>query len=93
MFKAQTTHQNEDKPIVTAGAVIPTQHGEVLGTFHQYAYTGKGISIYSSLQLEGFKNDVNDKSIKVNGDLQCIHTAYIYAIPLNIKRGLAYLAI
>src|SRR5687767_12594029 len=60
-------HQIVDIPIVTAGAVIPTQRGEVIGIFHQYAYTGKGKSIPSSLQFESFKNDVNDKSIKVSG--------------------------
>ena len=58
-------HQIVDINIVTAGAVIPTQQGEVIGIIHQYAYTGKGKSIHSSLQLEAFKNDVNDKSIKV----------------------------
>jgi hypothetical protein len=84
-------HQIVDIPIITAGAVIPTQWGEVICIFHQYAYTGKGKSIHSSLQLEWFKNDVNEKSIKVNGGLQRIQTLDGYIIPLNIKSGLAYL--
>ena len=83
-------HQIVDIPIVTAGAVIPTQHGKVIGIFHQYAYTGMGKSIHLSLQLEAFKNDVIDNSIKVNGGMQCILTADNYVLPLIIKTGLAY---
>ena len=84
-------HQIVDILLVTAGAVIPTQHCEVIGIFHQYAYTGKGKSIHSSLQLESFKIDVNDKFIKVNGGMQHILTADNYVVPLNIKTSLAYL--
>jgi hypothetical protein len=34
-------HQIVDIPIVTAGAVVKTQRGEVIIVMHQYAYTGK----------------------------------------------------
>ena len=84
-------HQIIDIPIVTAGAIINTQRGEVIGIFHQYAYTGKGKTIHSSLQLESFNHDVNDKSIKVPGGLQRIKTIDGYVIPLNIKAGLPYM--
>ena len=86
-------HQIVDIPIVTAGADIPTHCGEVIGIFHLYAYTRNGKSIHSSLQLEAFKNDVYDKSIKVNSGMQRILTADSYVIPLSIKTGLTYLII
>jgi len=66
-------HQMVDIPIATVGDVINTQCGEVIAILHQYAYTGIGTSIHSPAQLELYKNDGNDKSIKVGG-LQCIPT-------------------
>ena len=84
-------HLIVDIPIVTVGAVIPTQCGEANGIFHQYAYTRKAKSIHLSLHLEAFKNNANDKFIKVNGGMQHILTADNYVIPLNVKTGLAYL--
>jgi len=83
-------HQIVDIPIVTAGAVISTQRGPVIAIMHQYAYTGKGKTIHSCDQLEWYKNDVNDKSVKVPGGLQRIMTLDGYAIPINIKDGLPY---
>jgi len=53
-------HQMTDIPIATVGGVINTQHDEVIAIMHQYAYTGIGTSIHSSVQLEWYKNDVND---------------------------------
>jgi len=60
-------HQMVDIPIATVGGVINTQRGEVIAILHQYAYTGVGTSIHSPAQLEWYKNDVNDKSIKAGG--------------------------
>jgi len=80
-------HQMVDIPISTVGAVINTQHGEVIAILHQYAYTGIGTSIHSPAQLAWYKN-VNDKSIKVGG-LQCITTWDGYVIPLNIVQGMS----
>jgi len=85
-------HQMVDIPIATVGGVINTQHGEVIAILHQYAYTGIGTSIHSPAQLEWYKNDVNDKSIKVGG-LQCITTLDGYVIPLNIVQGLPRMTI
>jgi len=81
-----------DIPIATVGGVINTQRGEVIAILHQYAYTGVGTSIHSPAQLEWYKNDVNDKSIKVGG-LQRITTLEGYVIPLNIVQGLPRMAI
>jgi hypothetical protein len=85
-------HQIVDIP---CGGVIFTQRGPVIATImHQsYAYTGKGKTIHSCGQLEWYKNDVNDKSIKVPGGLQRIQTNDGYAIPINIKDGLPYVQI
>ena len=52
---------------------------------------GEGKTIYSSGQLEWFKNDVNDKSLKISGGLQRIQTHDGYVHPLDIKNGLPYI--
>jgi hypothetical protein len=73
-------HQIVDIPIVTAGAVMDSQRGPVIGIMHQYAYTKKGKTIHSCCQLEWFKNDVNDRSVKLPVGLQRILTidGYVY---------------
>jgi hypothetical protein len=80
-------HQIVDIPIVTAGAVVKTQCGEVIIILHQYAYTGKGKTIHSSGQLEWYKQEADDTSIKV-GRKQRIKTLDGYVIPLDVKSGL-----
>lgn len=84
-------HEITEIPIVTAGGVVCTQHGDVIAIMHQYAWHGKGKTIHSSGQLEFFQNDVNDKSVKVSGGLQRIRTLDGYVLPLNIRSGLPYL--
>ena len=83
-------HQIVDVPIVTAGAVIQTQLGEVIAIMHQYAYTGKGKTIHSCGQLEAHKQIVDDKSKRVGGN-QRIITIDGYVVPLNIRSGLPYM--
>jgi hypothetical protein len=39
---------------------------------------------------EAYGNDVNDRSIKVQGGLQCITTLDSYVFPVNIVNGLPY---
>ena len=85
-------HQLTDIAIGTVGGVVPTQKGPVIAIMHQYALLGKGSSIHSPGQLEWFKNDVNDKSIKIGG-LQRITTLDGYVIPLSIIDGLPRLDI
>ena len=80
-------------PIVTARGVIKTQHGPAIAILHQYAYSGQGKTIHSSGQLEWYKNDVNDKSIKVAGGMQHILTNDGYVIPISIRDGLPYVAL
>ncbi|HEY9710826.1 MAG TPA: hypothetical protein V6D48_21650 [Oculatellaceae cyanobacterium] len=61
-------HRITNIPIVTAGEVVNTQHGQVIAIMHQYACTGKGKTIHSCAQLESHKQIVHDKSIKVGGN-------------------------
>ena len=62
-------HQVMDLKIVSASGVVDSQHGPVFAIFHQYAHMGSGKSIHSSIQLEAFGLEVNDKSCKVTGGL------------------------
>ena len=86
-------HQVRDVPIVTAGGVLHTTKGDVIGIFHQYAHINKGTSIHSSVQLEAYKQDVNDRSLRTPGGLQRILTVDGHEIPLVIRNGLPYLNI
>jgi hypothetical protein len=63
-------HMIKDVLIGTVSAVVNTQRGEVIAIMHQYAYTGKGGTIHSSSQLEWCGNDVNNRSIKIDGGRQ-----------------------
>jgi hypothetical protein len=84
-------HTIRGLPIVTAAGVVSTHIGPVCLIMHQYAYHGKGKTIHSSVQIEHHGNEVNDKSLKVKGGKQCISTLDGYAIPLQIRGGLAYM--
>jgi hypothetical protein len=81
----------KDVPIGTVGAVVNTQRGEVIAIMHQYAYTGKGGTIHSSGQLEWCGNDINNRSIKIEGGRQQLTTPDGYVIPINVRRGLPYI--
>ena len=85
-------HRMTNIAIVTAGGVINTQKGPVIGILHQFAYTGKGKTILSCVQLEAFKQVVHDKALKVGGK-QRIETLDGFIIPLNIHNGLPYMNI
>jgi hypothetical protein len=54
-------HRIVARPIITAGAVINTQKGEVIAIMNQYAYIGKGKSTHSCEKLEDYKKVVHDK--------------------------------
>ena len=75
--------------VVTAATLLNTSLGKVIGIFNEYAHLGKRSSIHSSGQLEWFKTNVDEKSIKVGGT-QLITTLDGYSVPLFIKDGLAY---
>ena len=82
-------HEVTGLDVVTAATLLNTSQGKVIGIFNEYAYLGKGSSIHSSGQLEWFKTNVDEKSVKV-GDTQLITTLDGYSVPLLIKDGLAY---
>ena len=83
------SHEVRDLPIFTVGGVVQSQRGLVIAIMHQYALLGEGKTIHSSGQLEWYKNNVDDKSLKVGG-LQRIATNDGYVHPLDIKNGLPY---
>ena len=85
-------HELTDIPIVTAGAVVPSQHGDVIAIFHQYAYFGRGKSIHAPVQLEAYKQDVNDKAHSVPGGQQRIKTVDGYVHPLKFRAGLPHIS-
>ena len=82
-------HEVTGLDVVTAATLLNTSQGKVIGIFNEYAYLGKGSSIHSSGQLECFKTNVDEKSVKVGGT-QLITTLDGYSVPLLIKDGLAY---
>ena len=86
-------HQMTNLRIVTAGGVVPTQLGDVIVILHQYAHMPQGRTIHSSGQLEAYKNEVHDKSMRIKGGLQCIKTPGAYVHPLDMKNGLPYVPI
>ena len=83
-------HQLSSVPIATVGGVVSSQRGEVIAILHQYAYTGRGKTIHSAAQLESHLNDVNDRSVHIDGGLQRIKTVDGYVHPINICSGLPY---
>ena len=76
--------------VVIAAALLDTQKGPIIGTFHEYADLGKGRSIHAAGQMEWFNCKVDDRS-KVVGGVQRIETSDGYVIPLSIESGLAYM--
>ena len=82
-------HEVTGLDVVTAATLLNTSQGKVIGIVNEYAYLGKGSSIHSSGQLEWFKTNVDEKSVKVGGT-QLITTLDGYSVPLLIKDGLAY---
>ena len=88
-FQGIDNHEVTGLDVVTATTLLNTSQGKVIGIFNEYAYLGKGSSIHSSGQLEWFKTNVDEKSVKVGGT-QLITTLDGYSVPLLIKDGLAY---
>ena len=88
-IKGIDNHEVTGLDVVTAATLLNTSQGKVIGIFNEYAYLGKGSSIHSSGQLEWFKTNVDEKSVKVGGT-QLITTLDGYSVPLLIKDGLAY---
>ena len=82
-------HEVTGLDVVTAATPLNTSQRKVIAIFNDYIYLGKGSSIHSSGQLEWFKTDVDENSVKIGGT-QLITTLDGYSVPLLIKDGLAY---
>ena len=82
-------HEVTGFDVVTPATLLNTSQGKVIGIFNEYAYHGKRSSIHSSGQLEWFKTNVDENSVKVGGT-QLITTMDGYSVPLLIKDGFAY---
>jgi hypothetical protein len=54
-------HKVSQLRIVTAQALVFTNKGDAIATFHQMAFLGKGKSILSCLQMEARGADINDR--------------------------------
>jgi len=78
-------------PIITAGGFTKPQRRKIFVIMHQYAYVTNNKTIHSSLQLEAFKNTVDDKYASAANGSQSILTNDGYVIPLNLRNGLAYI--
>ena len=83
-------HNVKNLEIVTAGGVVKSQRGEVIAILNQYALLGMGCTIHSSIQLEHYKIQVDDKSLR-HGGTQTITTPDNYIHPLDFINGLAYI--
>jgi Reverse transcriptase (RNA-dependent DNA polymerase) len=83
-------HQLTSIKIGTVGSFAESQRGPVIIIMHQYAIYQSHRSIHSCVQLEHFKNRVDDRSLKAGG-LQRITTNDGYVFPLDIIHGLPYL--
>ena len=83
-------HQIHDLEICNVGGVVDTQRGLVVVIMNQYAYSGKGETIHSSIQMENHQVGVDDKSRRIGGT-QSINTPDDYTIPLYLIEGLTYM--
>ena len=81
-------HEVTGLVVVTAATLLNTSQGKFIGIFNEYTYLGNGSSIHSSDQLEWFKTNDDQKSVKFGGT-QLITTLDGYSVHLLIKDGLA----
>ena len=86
------SHELQGLDVVQCAALVETNHGIVNLIMNEYACYGKGHTIHSSGQVEGFKNSVDDRSVQVGGK-QRICTIDGYSMPLTCRGGLMYLSI
>lgn len=83
-------HELNFLKMVDASARVETHRGPVIVIMRQYAYHGKLRTIHYAGQMEYYKNQVDDRSMRVGGR-QCIRTLEGYLIPIDIINGLPYM--
>ena len=79
-------HEINSIPIVTEGGITKNITGEIIIEIHQRTCYSKGYTTHSSVQIEYFKNFVDDKSIKVSGK-QHVLTNENYTVLVAMKMG------
>ena len=84
-------YQVKDLEIVTASGVAPSQQSSVIIILHQYALLGTRNTIQSCIQLDSYKNIVDDKTIYYKGS-QIITTINGYIHPLDLITIVPYLS-
>ena len=60
-------HEVTGLDVVAVATLLNTSQGKVISIFNEYAYLGDGSYIQSSGQLEWFKTNDDEKSVKVGG--------------------------
>ena len=60
-------HQVTDIEVVQAGAYVVTHRGPAILVMNEYALCDQDRTIHLSLQMEHFKNSVNDRSRQAGG--------------------------
>ena len=75
-------HQMNNIRIGTLCGYVQTNRGPAIAILNQAANTGRGQTILSSIQMEAFGVNVDDKSIKVGGK-QWIHVHLLCRLPLQ----------
>ena len=83
-------HEISGLDIVNCASLVNTNLGIIVLIMNEYAYYGRGNSIHASAQIEHFKNQVDDRSVKVGGK-QSITLLDGECIPLECKGGLIYM--
>ncbi|CAB9525513.1 Retrotransposon protein [Seminavis robusta] len=83
-------HTVQNLQLATAAAYILTDHGPIIGLFHQGAIMSRGKTILSPGQLEHFGCDVHDKSRLSTGTDPYFVTPNGFRIPMAVKSGLPY---
>ncbi len=84
-------HSVQNLKVVTAGAVVQSNIGQVILVMYSMAHMPDGKTILSSGQMEHFGINVNDKSAIVTGEQPSLKTPGGIKIPMSVVNGLAYL--
>ncbi len=84
-------HTVRNLAIVTAGAVVKTQCGDIILKMNQYAYMHDAKTIHSCVQMEHFKTEVNEKAPTTGAEPPYIKTLEGLKIPIYIQNGLPYI--
>ena len=83
-------HTVRNLQLVTVGAVVNSNKGEIIIVLHHYADMRDGKTILSSGQMEHYRVDVNDKSPVITGITPSISIGG-YVIPMSVLNGLCHL--